>query len=36
MHQEHANGQSPPVINALSFDIEDWFHMVGIAAVDNP
>ncbi|MBL9165269.1 MAG: polysaccharide deacetylase family protein [Planctomycetaceae bacterium] len=25
-----------PVVNALSFDIEDWFHMVGIDAVDNP
>ncbi len=23
----------PPVVNALSFDIEDWFHMVGIDAV---
>lgn len=27
---------SSPVVNALSFDIEDWFHMVGIDAVDNP
>lgn len=26
----------PPIVNALSFDIEDWFHMVGIAAVENP
>lgn len=25
-----------PVVNALSFDIEDWFHMVGIDAVDDP
>ncbi|BBO31365.1 polysaccharide deacetylase family protein [Lacipirellula parvula] len=25
-----------PVVNALSFDIEDWFHMVGIDAVDKP
>jgi len=24
------------VVNALSFDIEDWFHMVGIRAVDDP
>ncbi len=24
------------VINALSFDIEDWFHMVGIDAVADP
>ena len=27
---------SPAVVNALSFDIEDWFHMVGIPAVDKP
>ena len=25
-----------PITNALSFDIEDWFHMVGIAAVEDP
>lgn len=25
-----------PIINALSFDVEDWFHMVGIPAVENP
>jgi polysaccharide deacetylase family protein (PEP-CTERM system associated) len=25
-----------PVVNALSFDIEDWFHMVEIAAVEDP
>jgi polysaccharide deacetylase family protein (PEP-CTERM system associated) len=24
------------VVNALTFDIEDWFHMVGIDAVENP
>ena len=24
------------ITNALSFDIEDWFHMVGIAAVEDP
>lgn len=24
------------IVNALSFDIEDWFHMVGIDAVDKP
>ena len=24
------------VVNALSFDIEDWFHMVGIDAVEDP
>jgi polysaccharide deacetylase family protein (PEP-CTERM system associated) len=35
MDEVHANGQSPRVTNALSFDIEDWFHMVGIAAVDD-
>lgn len=23
-------------VNALSFDIEDWFHMVGIDSVDDP
>ena len=28
--------KSSPVVNALSFDIEDWFHMVGIDAVDDP
>jgi polysaccharide deacetylase family protein (PEP-CTERM system associated) len=27
---------SAPVTNALSFDIEDWFHLVGIAAVEDP
>lgn len=28
--------QSPPqVINALSFDIEDWFHLVEVPAVSN-
>ena len=26
---------TPPIINALSFDIEDWFHMVEIDAVSN-
>lgn len=26
----------PPITNALSFDIEDWFHMVGIPAVEDP
>lgn len=25
-----------PIINALSFDIEDWFHMVEIDAVSDP
>lgn len=25
-----------PVMNALSFDLEDWFHMIGIAGVDDP
>jgi polysaccharide deacetylase family protein (PEP-CTERM system associated) len=24
------------VVNALSFDIEDWFHMVGIDALEDP
>ncbi|ARE40282.1 Polysaccharide deacetylase [Rhodovulum sp. P5] len=28
--------RSTAVVNALSFDIEDWFHMVGIAGVDDP
>jgi polysaccharide deacetylase family protein (PEP-CTERM system associated) len=27
---------SAPIINALSFDIEDWFHMVEIDAVSEP
>lgn len=27
---------STPITNALSFDIEDWFHMVEIAAVEDP
>ena len=27
---------SDPPINALSFDIEDWFHMVEIESVDDP
>ncbi len=31
-----AMNPSQPIINALSFDIEDWFHMVGIDAVANP
>lgn len=26
----------PPIVNALSFDIEDWFHMVEIDAVADP
>jgi peptidoglycan-N-acetylglucosamine deacetylase len=30
------NAAASPVVNALSFDIEDWFHMVGIDAVDKP
>ena len=25
-----------PIVNALSFDIEDWFHMVEIDAVSDP
>ncbi len=25
-----------PIVNALSFDIEDWFHMVEIPAVEDP
>ena len=28
--------KTPGVTNALSFDIEDWFHMVDIDAVSNP
>jgi peptidoglycan-N-acetylglucosamine deacetylase len=31
-----AGDANPNVVNALSFDIEDWFHMVGIAAVEDP
>jgi peptidoglycan-N-acetylglucosamine deacetylase len=31
-----ASAKASPVVNALSFDIEDWFHMVGIAAVEDP
>jgi polysaccharide deacetylase family protein (PEP-CTERM system associated) len=31
-----ASTKKPAVVNALSFDIEDWFHMVGIAAVEDP
>jgi polysaccharide deacetylase family protein (PEP-CTERM system associated) len=27
---------TPPIVNALSFDIEDWFHMVEIDAVSDP
>lgn len=26
----------PPTIHALSFDIEDWFHMVEVKAVEDP
>lgn len=29
-------GAETPVKHALSFDIEDWFHMVGIPAVSDP
>jgi polysaccharide deacetylase family protein (PEP-CTERM system associated) len=36
MRDSRNNSNSQPVTNALSFDIEDWFHMVGIPAVDNP
>lgn len=28
--------QNAPIVNALSFDIEDWFHMVEIDAVSDP
>jgi peptidoglycan-N-acetylglucosamine deacetylase len=31
-----AGTKKSSVVNALSFDIEDWFHMVGIAAVEDP
>jgi polysaccharide deacetylase family protein (PEP-CTERM system associated) len=27
---------SPPILNALTFDIEDWFHLVEIDAVRDP
>ena len=29
-------GSTNSVVNALTFDIEDWFHMVGIDAVEDP
>src|SRR5689334_4554170 len=25
-----------PILNALSFDIEDWFHIVGIDSLSDP
>ena len=28
--------KAPPVINALSFDIEDWFHLVDIKSLSDP
>ncbi len=33
---QNANTNASPIINALSFDIEDWFHMVEIEAVADP
>ena len=30
------NSSSAPLLHALSFDIEDWFHMVEIQAVEDP
>jgi polysaccharide deacetylase family protein (PEP-CTERM system associated) len=36
MSDDCPDDSRPAVINALSFDIEDWFHMVGIPAVDDP
>ncbi|MCH8824379.1 MAG: polysaccharide deacetylase family protein [Planctomycetes bacterium] len=30
------NHDTNTITNALSFDIEDWFHMVGIDAVEDP
>jgi hypothetical protein len=27
---------SPSVLNALSFDVEDWFHLLDIQSVENP
>ena len=30
------NTPSAPLTHALSFDIEDWFHMVEIEAVEDP
>jgi polysaccharide deacetylase family protein (PEP-CTERM system associated) len=36
MAQPQPTAQQTSVVNALSFDIEDWFHMVGIPAVDDP
>lgn len=31
MHSEPA-----PILNALSFDLEDWFHMMDVPGLDNP
>jgi len=31
-----AASENNSIVDALSFDIEDWFHMVGIAAVEDP
>ncbi len=36
MSQPAKNDPRYPVLNALSFDIEDWFHMVEIDAVADP
>lgn len=33
---EHGQDKDRGAVHALSFDIEDWFHIVEIAAVDDP
>ncbi len=30
------DASDPALLHALSFDIEDWFHIVEVSAVDNP
>lgn len=32
----HPTAQPAPITHALSFDIEDWFHLVGIESVADP
>lgn len=35
-HSPPRHSPPPPLLHALSFDIEDWFHIVEIKAVENP
>jgi len=28
--------ETQPITNALSFDVEDWFHLVGIQSLEDP